>query len=251
MELALRRAWLWSAGLGLAAIAVFFVDGPAGRTIASWRGSLGGDVRRELEAVQQYGQFTITVLVLATIWLLDPGRRRRLLDYLAAMGLTALVVLPVKLLAGRPRPRFDDPGFIAGPWRTYPIPHADPPGTYHAWDLSAPISSDLWSLPSSHTAYAVVLSVFLGALYPALRPVVIVLAVTVACARVLFGAHWPSDVLAGASIALACSSVSVYRLWGVRGLDWLWVRLVDRTSRPAAPAVVEREAERTPEGQRG
>ena len=217
----------------LASLALLSVDGPVSAAARSWGTGLGGDLRRELEALQQFGALGSVLIVAACVWALDPPRRRRLLDLLAAAGLTWLVVFVLKILIGRPRPKFDDPGAILGPWGAYPLPDARPPGVYHAWDLSAPISSNLWSMPSSHTSAAVVLAVFLGVLYPRLAWLVGVLVVIVGSARVLLGAHYPSDVVFGGAVAFWIAHAAVTGWWGVRGLDWVWVRAVDRRARPA------------------
>ena len=216
--------------LGLGAL-VFPWDGPLSDSARSLR--LGGDLRRELEALQQFGQGASILLVCLFIWALDPPRRRRLLDYALAIGLTALVVMPMKLLVGRPRPKFGDPQHILGPLGVYPV--SDEVGLRHAWEVGSGISSDLWSMPSSHTAYAVVLAVFLGTLYPRVRAIVFGLALLVGVCRVLFGAHYPSDVLVGAGVALLVAPPIVRSSRGVRLLDWLWVRLVDKNAKPAWP----------------
>ncbi len=192
---------------------------------------LGGDLRRELEALQQYGQGASILLVVLLIWALDPPRRRRLLDYALAIGVTALAVMPMKLLVGRPRPKFGDPEHILGPLGVYPV--GEGVGLRHAWEVGSGISSDLWSMPSSHTAYAVVLSVFLTLIYPKLRWIALGLALLVGICRVLFGAHYPSDVLVGAGLALLVAPPIVRSWRGVRLLDWLWVRLVDKKATPA------------------
>ncbi len=208
---------------------MFTWDGPISDAARSLK--LGGDLRRELEALQQFGQGASIMLVCLLIWALDPKHCRRLLDYALAMGLTALAVMPMKLLVGRPRPKFDDPQHVLGPLGVYPIDNEI--GLRHAWEVGSGISSDLWSMPSSHTAYAVVLAVFLGSVYPRLRPIVIGLALLVACCRVLFGAHFPSDVFVGAGLAMLIAPPIVRSSRGVRLLDWLWVRLIDRNATPA------------------
>ncbi len=223
-----RAPW-WGVAFIALGVGVFVWDGPisdAARSI-----NLGGDLRRELEAFQQYGQGGAILLVILLIWTLDPPRRRRLLDYALALGATALVVMPMKLLIGRPRPKFDDPGEILGPLGVYPI--NDEVGLRHAWEVGSGISSDLWSMPSSHTAYAVVMSVFLSVLYPKIRPIAVGLALLVGGCRVLFGAHYPSDVLIGGGVGLLVASWVVRSSRGVRLLDWLWVRLIDKNAEPA------------------
>lgn len=202
--------------------------------------SVSGDVKRELSAWQQYGALTSLLVVGAIIALVDPKRTRRLLDLAAAAALTGLAVLALKMLVARPRPRpdVDDPVSIPGPLGEYPITMSD--GTIrlaHGWDLSTGRAVELWSMGSSHTAYAVALSVFLAALYPRLRPLAIALAALVGASRVLFQAHWPTDVVAGAALGFTISRLAVGRMWGVRALDWAWVRWIDPAATPMYPAM--------------
>ncbi|MEZ6242352.1 MAG: phosphatase PAP2 family protein [Phycisphaerales bacterium] len=201
-----RRRWLLAIPLGaLLAGAIFPIDG----TIADLARSihLGGDLRRELETLQQFGQGSAIVLTLLLVWTLDPARRGRLWSYAGAMLLTFAIVQPMKMLVGRPRPKFDEPWYLCGPFGSYPI--SPEVGVRHAWELGSGISSDLWSMPSSHTAYALVMAVFLGRLYPKAGWVFGVLAVIVGLARVLLGAHYPSDVVMGGAIGLGVSMAVV------------------------------------------
>lgn len=229
-----RRLWT----LPLAVGAVFFaillpLDGPI--SALAGRFQARGDVRRELEAVQQYGALGSLLITAGVIWLLDAGRRRRLLDLLAAVCLTGVAVMLIKALVGRPRPKFDDPHFFPGPLGVYPLGSGR--GLHHAWEFWSTISSDLWSLPSSHTAYAVTLSVFLATLYPRLAPLAWALAALVGLCRVLFVAHYPTDVVAGAALGLATALPVVRGFWGVRALDWVWLRLVNPSATPAYAAL--------------
>lgn len=179
----------------LATLVFLPLDGPISTFFRDHR--LGGDVRRELEALQQYGQFSVSILVAVAILLLDPAKSRRLLDWAAAMLVGKLVLQGLKMFVGRPRPKFDDPTVFLGPFGAYPI--NDTVGVRHAWEMWHDISSDLWSMPSSHTAFAVIISVVLARLYPKLAPLTIFLACLVAFARVAFNAHFLTDVIVGAA----------------------------------------------------
>jgi membrane-associated phospholipid phosphatase len=221
---AVKALWPWGSDAGrrfvvlpvLAVLALFVaalpLDGPIARGVRSIH--LGGDVRRELEAIQQYGQGVSLVIIATAVWLLDAGRRRRLLDLAAAAGVAALAVNAMKMLIGRPRPKFDDPQYFLGPWGAYPI--NEQVGVRHAWEFWRGISSDLWSMPSSHTVYAVVVTVFLSLLYPRLRPLVVALAFIVGLARVLLGAHYVSDVVVGAGLGFVIGWPAVRNEWGQR-----------------------------------
>ncbi len=71
------------------------------------------------------------------------------------------------------------------------------------------------SFPSGHTigAFALMVVILVGARSRALRIVAVLLAVSVAVARVLALRHWPSDVLAGWALgaAWACLGWLVFR----------------------------------------
>lgn len=211
--------------LGLIAAAVLFpLDGTLGGAINGLdeRGPdggrlLGGDVVRELGALQQFGGLSSILIVAVGIWLLDPGRRARLWDLAAATVSTSVVVWCCKAVIGRPRPKFDEPGLILGPFAAYPLGPGE--GVHHAWEFWAGISSDLWSMPSSHTSAATALAVFLAMTYPRLRWLVVAWVALVAFSRVLFGAHWPSDVVLGAAVGYSVSHAAVSGRWGERLAD--------------------------------
>lgn len=147
----------------------------------------------------------------------DRRRRRRLGIYAAA---SALIALGINVLIGmlwyRPRP------FVA-----------DPAGVHllvrHGVDSS---------FPSDHATLAFAVSAGLWAIGPAWRWPLLILSALIAFARVFVGAHWPTDVIAGAILGSAVARV-VLGL-GPR-LDPLLDRLLDalgplgRDTPPARP----------------
>lgn len=231
-----RRDWakplLWGI-VAVAALLPFDSWAVSLVTADGTRGSLplGGDLRRELEALQQFGQGASIVLIAATMWLLDPLRRRRLLDWLAAIVVAGLACVAAKALFGRTRPSLDEAGMFLGPLGAHPLAPGEP--FLRSWQVWRSEASRLWSMPSSHTAYAVVAAVFLSAMYPRLRPLVWTLASVVALARVALGAHYPADVAAGWAVGLAAATPAVRRGWGVRAIDWAWRRAVNPNATPA------------------
>lgn len=67
---------------------------------------------------------------------------------------------------------------------------------------------DQFSFPSGHTLHAVSLSVVAIAWFPALAALLLPFAVLVALSRVVLGLHYPSDVVAGATIGAAVGAGS-------------------------------------------
>ncbi|MCB9845234.1 MAG: phosphatase PAP2 family protein [Phycisphaeraceae bacterium] len=205
------RSWAfrWTLAIALGfALALLPVDGEIVRGVARFRESLGGDVRRELELLQQFGGVTSLVLISATIWLLDPTRRRSLIHLLVTMGILFAVVNAMKILIGRPRPRFEEPLVFLGPFRTFDL--GPPVGARHSWEIGSGILADLWSMPSSHTAFAAGLAVFLCVMYPRVRPLAWFMLGVVAVSRLIFGAHYASDIVVGGTLG-ACVSTLAFR----------------------------------------
>lgn len=173
-----------------------------------------GDLRRELELIQQFGSPTTIAAAALLVWRLDPGRFRRLLDWIAAAVLTAVSMWAIKVSLGRPRPRLGEPAPLVGPFGSWPSQPDEPlRSTWRFWTDGA---SDLWSMPSSHAAAATVAAVVLSRMYPRLTPVVWSLVGVVAFARITLGAHWPSDVVVGAALAYLIADAVVRREVGQR-----------------------------------
>lgn len=229
-----RRA-LMVLGITVALAALLlFIDGPIAHFSRRLQQGgdlrLGGDVRRTLEFLQQFGDVASSVIAGLCIVLLDPPMRRRMLDWIVGALATWLTVWLTKVTVGRPRPRivFESPkaGFdgvvqFTPPWVTYPLPRTDGSGvvTYlerHAWEFWAGISSDLWSMPSSHTSSAAALAVGLATMYPRLKPLVWALVFIVGISRVITGAHFPADVMLGAGVGYCVTTLAMGGQWGQR-----------------------------------
>ncbi|MCH2145992.1 MAG: phosphatase PAP2 family protein [Phycisphaerales bacterium] len=192
----------------------------------------GGDVLRELEALGQWGQLSSLIIVGVVLCRMQPARWRRLLDLGLAAGLVSLVVLLVKFCVGRLRPVHELP-FVFDGWL---IRIGEAPEALGSYDIA--------SMPSSHTSAAVVLSLFVTLLWPRLAWFAVVMALLVAFSRVIFVAHWAADVVMGALIGIFLGYPIIRGFWGVRLLDALWIRFVDRNAVPALPEVIREERRR-------
>jgi membrane-associated phospholipid phosphatase len=209
--------WARVLGIGLVAAGVVVpfdgsIAGFAKNFQEGQRWQLGGDVRLVVNTLQQFGDLATSLLVAWAVVLLDRPKVRRLLDWAAGALLTLLALNILKLVLGRPRPRFDEPLTFIGPAGTHAVNLAQgQTDTIHAWEFWKHGAAQLWSMPSSHTSAAFATAVVLARLYPALRPMVYTLACFVGFARVLVGMHYPSDVVVGATIgrvvAGACMDV--------------------------------------------
>jgi membrane-associated phospholipid phosphatase len=110
----------------------------------------------------------------------------------SAIALPGLVFTVVKRLIGRARPLV---GGSIDPFLYRPL----------SWNV------EYASLPSGHAVNAFAAAAAIGALWPRTRPWMWTYAVIIAMSRVALTAHFPSDVLAGAIVAVA--GVALLRVW--------------------------------------
>jgi undecaprenyl-diphosphatase len=85
------------------------------------------------------------------------------------------------------------------------VPRRRPPSESLAALVRTPSSS---SFPSGHSASAFAFATAVGGEIPALAPVLVPMAATVAYSRVHTGVHYPSDVAAGFVVGVACGTVA-------------------------------------------
>lgn len=192
---------------------------------------LGGDLRRTLLFLQQFGDVASSVIVAIVILLLDRSMRARVLDWIVGALATSLVMQGLKMAIGRPRPRviFDmaaHPDYatawsFVGPLGRYPLVRGAEKGGDAAgylwaapWEVWKDISSDLHSMPSSHTSAAAAMAVALAFMYPRLIWLVASLAAITGVARVVFGAHYVSDVVVGGTVGGLVMWAAMQGRWG-------------------------------------
>jgi membrane-associated phospholipid phosphatase len=122
------------------------------------------------------------------------------------VGLPSLVTTIIKRLVGRSRPE-----------------HLDAVGAFDFRSLSW-VDWTYQSFPSGHATTGFALCFVVGFLFPRAFPGMLVLAILVGLSRIVVGAHYPTDVVAGAAIGILGAYV-VRNVFAARG--WLFEHLPD------------------------
>ncbi len=71
------------------------------------------------------------------------------------------------------------------------------------------VASDKFSFPSGHTSAATLYAAIIYQHFPIIGALLLLWAAGVGASRVVLGVHYPSDILAGASLGLAIASVEL------------------------------------------
>lgn len=133
-----------------------------------------------------------------------------------SVGLAAILTNILKIVFGRMRPHlFDDAG----------------PRAFDFWS----VGYDFASFPSGHATTAGALIVAGCFLLPRLRVLVVLFGLAIATSRVVVGAHYPSDIVAGLAVGTAVAYL-LARFFARHGLGF--------GARPIRPAAAPRIAAR-------
>ena len=137
------------------------------------------------------GAIIVTLLILELDW----HRRIRLFRYFGAILSVGLVSNLIKLFVVRHRPHGID---FASPESVTQLNVVSI--DWMPW--TSAIKSVQDSFPSGHTAMAFAAFTVLAFLYPQGKRILLILAICVGVQRIAVGAHFPSDVIAGAMVGL-------------------------------------------------
>lgn len=192
------------AGSGLLILlCITFIDATAAqlRQASELPGELAEIVRLS-EVFAHGGGIIVLLLVLAH---LTPNHRKRLrVVAICSLG-SGLLADVVKLFVQRIRPRAVTETVVSGFESFHSILESNPVG------LFAPGANQLQSFPSAHAATAFGLAFGLAWCYGKGSRMFLVLASMASFQRFYAGAHWPSDLIAGATIGYLFSQWVIAR----------------------------------------
>ncbi len=154
-----------------------------------------GDLRRMMALSEIFSHGFGVLVVLGLVAALAPEKVRLLPRLLSCVLLTYIAISLIKhtVLRRRPQAFGNLPDDVSSTWQTS-IGHNS---EFIGWNSQFLFQS----FPSGHSAMAVALALSLCWLFPRGRYVFAVLAILGMLQRVMFLAHWPSDILFGAAVA--------------------------------------------------
>ena len=145
----------------------------------------------ELGAWKSLAAASLAIFIAAKLTRKMPRIQELAANAFGAIILAEAAAAVLKIAVGRMRPLMFEALAVTG---FSPFSLSD---TYH-------------SFPSGHAAAAFAFFVSVGLMNPKCKPLTWTLAVLVALSRIISGAHWPSDVIAGAFIGMLAADLAVY-----------------------------------------
>lgn len=169
-----------------------------------------GDVRRifKLSEIFAHG-FGVAILVFA-IWNLSPHKRRFLPRLISCAAFPPVMAHLIKLVVRRNRPTVYLDHLLQPTW---------PSRSTETWLAGFPQSAinveyATQSFPSAHAALVCGLAIGLSFLFPRGRNLFLCVAILASVQRVIFLAHWPSDVAVGCALGFLIAGGLVQN-WGI------------------------------------
>ena len=223
----MRRHWPLLAALAVIILLMLFVDRQASLLLHQ---HVPEGARPLLTALTTLGEShwylwptgLLSLAILIGHYASQDSPRRRTLNWIggiafylfASIALSGIVTDIVKPIVGRARPKL-----LYGEQQFYGF-------NPFSW------GADNWSFPSGHATTFFALALAIAFLQPRWRLALVVLAAALTLTRPLLGAHYPSDVIAGAIVG--AGTAALLRVWlAQRG----WV--FHHPAAPASPGAIE------------
>jgi len=189
----------------LLAASVFSIDAD----ISAWtRGlDLPGDLAKAINLSEAFAHGFGALVILATVWIVAVERRAAVWLAFCMTASSGLAANGLKSCFVRVRPHASSSLMVIDHF------NSSDEGSPSA-DGKERVTADFWdarqrSFPSGHAATAWGLAIGLSFIFPRGWWLFAMLAVTASLQRLVSGAHYPSDVLAGAAIAFLSSSLTL------------------------------------------
>lgn len=205
------RLGLVAAGLAVTAAVIHAVsvDGSVSSVLRSW--DLPGDLAKAIDLSEVFGHGMGALAILLSVWWLAPSRRSAVWLAVAITVASGVAANGLKSLFVRVRPhatesiQIVDPTTATSPPKTSLGPS---PEVLEGLEL-VPIS--VWdsrqrSFPSGHAATAWGLAIGLSLVFPRGIVLFACFATLASLQRLTSGAHFPTDILAGAAIAFVVAA---------------------------------------------
>ncbi len=190
-----RKQYAWAVmafaalgcGFGIAPL-IWYGDSELSKRISGIH--LPGDLNKAIQISEVFAHGTGVIAILVSLWWIDSDRRRSLQFVAGITLLSGVTANGLKAIFTRIRPHSGST--VAGSESWLPMFH----GSF--WE------SSLRSFPSGHAATAVALAIGLSIVYPRGKFLFASFAILACLQRIFSKAHYPSDVVAGAAIAVVC-----------------------------------------------
>lgn len=195
LQSSLQSNWLrLASGIFAALISIYWLDEVLLRFFTS--GGLPGDVQRTIMLCEAFSHGSGVGLILLVLLSVDKANRRRLLVVATCAFGSGMSANAMKLMVHRLRPSaMLEQGLNA-------VASFQGIGFSTVDQLLADQAHTLQSFPSAHTSTAFGFAVGLVWCYQKGHVAFFVLAMMAGIQRIVVGAHWPSDVVAGATLGL-------------------------------------------------
>jgi len=200
-------------GIGLLLLAVvlskFDVEIVKAADPADWP----GDLKRLFALAELFAHTFGIILIIFGVWNLSPNRRKFIPRLIACAAFPSITAQLIKLCVARYRPTTYLDEQLIPCW---------PESTDVTWvgagtDVAMNVQYATQSFPSAHSAIVCGMAIGLSYVFPRGRNLFFCVAVIASVQRIIFFAHWPSDVAVGASLGFLIAGGLVQN-WGIGGL---------------------------------
>lgn len=172
-----------------------------------------GDLKRMFQLSELFAHGFGIILIVYGIWHLTPEKRTYIPRLISCAVFPAITAHIIKLFVARSRPTTFLDESLMPQWPASADVTWLGAGSEVAWNVQYATQS----FPSAHAALVCGMAIGLSFIYPRGRMLFTVVALIASVQRVIFFAHWPSDIAVGASLGFLIAG-GLVQGWGIGGL---------------------------------